>query len=255
RNCVAPALAQHGATLLTECTALMLNAGRTSVTSVVCRWKERTITLKGRVFILAAGAMATPSILLNSTSAEWPSGLANSSGLVGRNLMRHMVDLYLVTPKASEGANGRMKQLGLSDFYHYEGKRYGMVESFGELPAITHALNIPDPGSRRKLLRLLRPLLSPLWDKFRSRKVALAGIMEDLPYYENRVLPPLVSNGTYSVRFQYHAHENEMHRVTEFRSALMRAFRPYRPFVMRGAHVNKALAHVCGTCRFGADPK
>ena len=98
-----------------------------------------------------------------------------------------------------------------------------MVESFGELPAITHALNIPDPGSRRKLLRLLRPLLSPLWDKFRSRKVALAGIMEDLPYYENRVLPPLVSNDTYSVRFQYHTHDNEMHRVTEFRSALMRA--------------------------------
>jgi choline dehydrogenase-like flavoprotein len=255
RNCVAPALAQHGATLLTECTALMVNANRTRVTSLVCRWKARTITLKGRFFILAAGAMATPSLLLNSTSAEWPSGIANRSGMVGRNLMRHMVDLYLVTPRSGDGTNGRMKQLALSDFYCYEGKRYGVVESFGELPTITHAMNTPDPGPIRKLLRLGRPVLSPLWDNFRSRKVALAGIMEDLPYYENRVLPPLISNGTYRIRFQYQTHGNEIQRVREFRSLLRSVLRPYRAIMMKGAHLNKALGHVCGTCRFGVNPQ
>ena len=255
RNCVSPAVAQHGATLLTECTALMVNANRTSITSVVCRWKSRTITLKGRFFVLAAGAMATPSLLLSSTSAEWPFGVANSSGMVGRNLMRHMVDLYLVTPRATDGANGRIKQLALNDFYCFEGKRYGVVESFGELPPFTYAINTPDPGATKKLLRLGRPVLRPLWDKFRSRRVALAGIMEDLPYEENRVLPPLTCNGTSRIRFQYHTYRNERQRLGEFRSLMRNILRPYRPQVIKGGEANSLLGHVCGTCRFGGKPQ
>ena len=41
------------------------------------------------VVILACNAIGTPRILLNSVSARFPNGLANSSGLVGRNLMFH----------------------------------------------------------------------------------------------------------------------------------------------------------------------
>ena len=39
--------------------------------------------------VLAANGVGTPRILLNSRSAAHPDGLANSSGLVGRNLMLH----------------------------------------------------------------------------------------------------------------------------------------------------------------------
>jgi choline dehydrogenase-like flavoprotein len=39
--------------------------------------------------ILAANGVGTPRILLNSRSPSHPDGLANSSGLVGRNLMLH----------------------------------------------------------------------------------------------------------------------------------------------------------------------
>ena len=41
------------------------------------------------VVILAANGVGTPRLLLNSASARFPNGLANSSGLVGRNLMLH----------------------------------------------------------------------------------------------------------------------------------------------------------------------
>ena len=41
----------------------------------------------GRVIVLAASACETARILLNSKSAAFPDGLANSSGQVGRNLM------------------------------------------------------------------------------------------------------------------------------------------------------------------------
>ena len=41
------------------------------------------------VVILACNGVGTPRLLLNSASARFPNGLANSSGLVGRNLMLH----------------------------------------------------------------------------------------------------------------------------------------------------------------------
>ena len=41
------------------------------------------------VVILACNGIGTPRLLLNSASARFPNGLANSSGLVGRNLMLH----------------------------------------------------------------------------------------------------------------------------------------------------------------------
>ena len=44
-------------------------------------------TAKGRVVVLAASAGETARILLNSKSARFPDGAANSSGQVGRNLM------------------------------------------------------------------------------------------------------------------------------------------------------------------------
>ena len=41
------------------------------------------------VVILACNGVGTPRILLNSKSSSFPDGLANSSGLVGKNLMFH----------------------------------------------------------------------------------------------------------------------------------------------------------------------
>jgi choline dehydrogenase-like flavoprotein len=32
-------------------------------------------------------------------------------------------------------------------------------------------------------------------------------------------------------------------------------FKPFRKVTLRGAENNEGLAHVCGTCRFGTDPK
>ncbi|MCR9085800.1 MAG: GMC family oxidoreductase [Rhodobacteraceae bacterium] len=45
---------------------------------------------KARVVALAGNSIESPRILLNSASNMFPDGLANSSGQVGRNYMRHM---------------------------------------------------------------------------------------------------------------------------------------------------------------------
>ena len=45
--------------------------------------------VEGRLVFLCASALESARLLLNSTSAEHPDGLANSSGELGRNLMDH----------------------------------------------------------------------------------------------------------------------------------------------------------------------
>lgn len=44
----------------------------------------------GRTVVAAASCLETTHIMLNSTSRHWPTGIANSSGQLGRNLCDHL---------------------------------------------------------------------------------------------------------------------------------------------------------------------
>jgi choline dehydrogenase-like flavoprotein len=55
---------------------------------------------KARVVCVAGNSIESPRLLLNSHSAKFPNGLANSSGQVGRNYMRHTTgSVYAVFEK------------------------------------------------------------------------------------------------------------------------------------------------------------
>ncbi|MDH3262417.1 MAG: GMC family oxidoreductase [Paracoccaceae bacterium] len=55
---------------------------------------------KARVVCVAGNSFESPRLLLNSASSMFPDGLANSSGQVGRNYMRHMTgSVYAVFDK------------------------------------------------------------------------------------------------------------------------------------------------------------
>lgn len=55
---------------------------------------------KARVVCVAGNSIESPRLLLNSASSLFPDGLANSSGQVGRNYMRHMTgSVYAVFDK------------------------------------------------------------------------------------------------------------------------------------------------------------
>ena len=66
-----------------------------------------------------------------------PDGLANRSGLVGRNLMRHGVDLYLVFTRAR--GDPRSKEIGLSDFYVGAGEKLGINKRTFAVPCNVRA--------------------------------------------------------------------------------------------------------------------
>ena len=52
---------------------------------------------KARVICVAGNSYETPRLLLNSASSKFPDGLANSSGQVGKNYMRHMTGSVYAT--------------------------------------------------------------------------------------------------------------------------------------------------------------
>jgi len=78
---------------------------------VECKIGDIEITFRGKVIVLAAGALSTPELLLKSKSDYWPNGLANSSGYVGLNLMWHVSDIFAIKPKS------QMEYMSLKDRY------------------------------------------------------------------------------------------------------------------------------------------
>ncbi len=109
-TCLLPAVRDHGAVVLESCRVHRLDVSADVVRGVVCFVDDKEVHLEGDLVILAAGALESPCILLRSRNADWPDGVANRSGLVGRNLMRHYVDLYPVRLKSADGLGSGRKQ-------------------------------------------------------------------------------------------------------------------------------------------------
>ena len=103
----------------------------------------------------------------------------------------------------------------------------------------------------------MSPALRPIYERFFASGLVLATIMEDLPYLDNRVLrcdrPSL--DGRQPLRIQYRLHANEIERRAAFLRQLKEVFDPFRKIILGNPKNNAVLAHVCGTCRFGTDPK
>ncbi len=71
------------------------------VTGVLYADKDgKQLVQKARVVAVAGNSIESPRLLLNSASAKFPDGLANSSGMVGKNYMRHTTgSVYAMFPK------------------------------------------------------------------------------------------------------------------------------------------------------------
>jgi len=255
RNGVLPAVAEHGAHLLPECRVVRLDADRTHVRQVICEHRAGMLALKAKVVVLAAGALATPVLLLNSRCGDWPRGLANGSDWVGRNLMRHLLDPIEIWPQPGYKTAAANKEIGLNDFYYWEGQKYGTVQSFGAIPPMEWLIN--RPGWRGKALRLMRPAVRQIYERFFTGGLVLAAMTEDLPYLVNRVLPSdrASVDGRQRLRIQYRLHASEIERRAAFLRQLKEVLEPFRKISLGNGKDNANLGHVCGTCRFGADPK
>ncbi len=270
RICLLPALEKYGARILPQCEALALEAGPSAVQAIRCRRNGKEFSVRAKVVVLAAGAYMTPVLLLNSTSPAWPEGLANRSGLVGRNLMLHAADFIAIRPTERLSPAGPRKSLAFNDFYLADGEKLGTFQTAGASvspgrimqymrdtaerdPAWWRKLASPKPEWWRKLSSpAVRLIALTAYHVFNFKNAAVwASVVEDLPYLDNRVFPdPRARNG---MRFEYRYTEELRKRVLSFRKKLSKALGPHRMIVLSGED-NINYGHPCGTCRFGDDP-
>ena len=84
------------------------------------------------VVVLACNGIGTPRLLLNSTSPRFPHGLANDTGLVGKNLMHHpcgMVVGFFEERFNADGAPPRGSTMQSQQFYESDPGR-GFVRGY-----------------------------------------------------------------------------------------------------------------------------
>jgi choline dehydrogenase-like flavoprotein len=65
-------------------------SGMAKGVAYVDRTTKREVEVYAKVVVLAASCVETAHIMLNSKSPRWPTGIANSSGQLGRNLCDHL---------------------------------------------------------------------------------------------------------------------------------------------------------------------
>jgi choline dehydrogenase-like flavoprotein len=256
--CVAPALQQFGAQLVDRCEVMKIEVQENGTSAVLCRWQGKTIKIQGKIIVLAAGALHTPAILLRSKSEKYPNGLANSSGQVGRNLMRHYIDIYAIAVKHKPGANDYLKQIAFNDLCTSEEGRFGTVQSFGKLPP--SSIQVATVFRKLKesplpffayVFMFFKPLVEFLVSRIFSERLILSSIMEDMPDPENRI--SISQMDEVLMHYKIGAHERK--RIEIFRKKIKSALRPYSFLLIKQAGSNGRIAHVCGTCRFGSDPQ
>jgi choline dehydrogenase-like flavoprotein len=65
--------------------------GQAQGVAYIDRTTRQEVEVYARVVVMAASCIETAHIMLNSKSRYWPTGIANSSGQLGRNLCEHLM--------------------------------------------------------------------------------------------------------------------------------------------------------------------
>jgi len=163
---------------------------------------------KARVVCVAGNSIETPRLLLLSESAQFPRGLANSSGHVGRNYMRHMTgSVYAIFEQPVNMFRGTTMAGIVTDESRHDPSR-GFV---GGYEMETLSLGVPfmaaflNPGGWGKSF-------TSLMDGFQN----MAGMWlvgEDMPQRDNRItLHPTLKDqyGLPIPNVHFDDHENDV---------------------------------------------
>jgi choline dehydrogenase-like flavoprotein len=253
---VEPALATGRAALLANAEVEDLIEAPGRITGVRVRSEGQEVLLQADVVVLAAGALHSPRLLLRSTGRH-PAGCANSSGWVGRGLMLHLSELIALWPRRGNPSVGATRAISFRDFYSYQGKRLGLVQSMGvAVDAGQIAAYLKARLRRSRLARLpglaqAATLAARFADRLLGNATIFVGILEDLPAFENQVA--LHPDDPDMPLIRYRVSSELRDRRDLFRRSIQRAFRRHRKlFLSLGPTLN--YGHPCGTLRFGTDP-
>lgn len=237
-----PALVHDNISLWTNARAVRLvtDASGRRVTGVDVQVRGEMVHVRAGTVVVSAGAVNSAALLLASGNERHPRGLANSSGLLGRNYMAHISTMMEAFSPFKVNPTSFQKTVGLNDFYgRSQGQPYplGHVQSQGR----AHA----------PIVKAVVPAL-PLWavEAWVRRGVDWLAMTEDLPQPDNRVT--LTSSG--GIRLQYRPNNLPAHRLLV--REMVRILRHLGYWVVvRHRFKQENTTHQCGTAVFGTDPR
>ena len=215
---------------------------------------------KAKAVVVCANGAETPRLLLMSKSKRFPHGLANSSGLVGKNLMFNAggVAVGLFEHELNDYKSVVVTRI-VHDFYDTDPKRGfygggGIDARFAMQPimfgSIVLLLDIPRWGAGYK---------AALKEYF-NRTMGLVSHTTSLPVQSNSIsLDPGVKDawGLPAVRVTYKDHADDIKTVQflQDRSVEMLEAASAKKIWKVPVGEQTFSSHLLGTCRMGIDPK
>jgi choline dehydrogenase-like flavoprotein len=246
--CLRPALKNKNVTLMTHAYVekLLTNETGERVVAAVAIINGEKIKFSADVFIVACGAVNSAALLLRSANEIYPTGLANSSDQVGRNLMLHHNGCLVAFTKKKNDCVFQ-KSLGLADFYH--------ASDDSEFPlGEIQLMGRNDPDTIIWMGETLFPGKS--YNELREMSIDFWLTAEDLPSADNRVT--LRNDGTIKVsytRTNYTAFEKLKDKLKEIFVKLGELDADYKDVKWGGYDLDvSGMSHQNGTLRFGKDP-
>jgi choline dehydrogenase-like flavoprotein len=255
-----PHALRAGVELRTRCRVREITVGEDGMATGAIYYdgdgKEQEI--KAHVVIVACNGIGTPRMLLNSKSQQHPDGLANSSGLVGKNLMFHPYAWTQgIFDEPTDGHVGPFKAIRSQEFYETDSSRDFVRGYTLEIQRGMAPVRMAQTGMRMGRI----PWGEGHHDAYRRMQGHVTGMVavcEDLPEEHNRVtLDPTLtdSNGIPAPKIDYTLSENSL-RMLEHGTArateILKAAGAYD--VLSESPIPYAGWHLMGTARMGTDP-
>jgi choline dehydrogenase-like flavoprotein len=250
---VRPALQFPNVTLLRNTTVVRLvtNSSGRSVNEVLVERDGEEESFVGDIVVLSCGAANSAKLLLLSANDKHPNGLANGSGLVGRNYMYHNSTAVLAISK-EPNLTFFQKTIALNDFYFgTDGFEFPM----GNIQMVGKSV-----GEMYKGEKPLETRLAPLGllNDIARHAVDFWLGTEDLPDPNNRV--SLDRKGSITLSYTPNNQVPQQRLYEKLKSMLGHLGMHPDHLIPRNAYLKTEIpiagvAHQAGTCRFGTDPK
>ena len=251
------ALSSGNVEIRTECMAREIVVGRDGrARGVVYFDKEGgEHRIDARIVVVAGNAVETARLLLMSSSSLFPDGLANSSGLVGKNFMEHL-SIFASGRFAQRTDPWRGNPTGgmIQDLYATDSARgfargwTTLVSGYRKWP-LSVARSFPGWGDDHK---------ARVEERF-GHTASVASVGEQLPDLRNQVVldphlkdcfglpaPLLINDPRQNDRRMIKAISDSLRTLLEASGASE---------VKVNRHTPGKSAHYMGTCRMGSDPR
>ncbi len=215
---------------------------------------------RGRVYALAAHAIETPRLLLNSPGPG-SAAVANGSGQVGRNLMDHPIQLsWAVAREPVWPYRGPLSTSGIETL---KDGAYRRTRSSLRIEIGNDGWNWPTGGRLALADMLFRqglrgPELRRTMESHASRHVRMASLTEQLPEPGNRITLDPGERDHYGVplpRIHYRVGRYARDGLAEARRIHDGIFSRIGTTAVWHAEDFQGAGHIIGTCRMGHDPK